>query len=84
MQKLINVLAVLSFVGVSGIIGGGTLVYLKRDALIESAKEKIAAAAAEAIAGALPGMIDSAMPEIPEVPSATGGAIPSDHESTVA
>ncbi len=76
MQKLINVLAVLSFVGVSGIIGGGTLVYLKRDALIESAKEKIAAAAAEAIAGALPGMIDSAMPEIPEVPSATGGAIP--------
>ena len=51
MQKLINVLAVLSFVGVSGIIGGGTLVYLKRDALIESAKEKIAAAAAEAIAG---------------------------------
>tara|TARA_A100001201_G_scaffold46708_1_gene47195 strand:- start:359 stop:592 length:234 start_codon:yes stop_codon:yes gene_type:complete len=76
MQKLINVLAVLSFVGVSGIIGGGTLVYLKRDALIESAKEKIAVAAAEAIAGALPGMIDSAMPEIPEVPSATGGAIP--------
>ncbi len=76
MQKLINVLAVLSFVGVSGIIGGGTLVYLKRDALVESAKEKIAAAAAEAIAGALPGMIDSAMPEIPEVPSATGGAIP--------
>ena len=76
MQKLINVLAVLSFVGVSGIIGGGTLVYLKRDALVESAKEKIAAAAAEAIAGALPGMIDSAMPEIPEVPAATGGAIP--------
>ena len=84
MQKLINVLAVLSFVGVSGIIGGGTFVYLKRDALIESAKEKIAAAAAEAIAGALPGMLDAAMPElpsatgdiVPEVPGTTGGMMP--------
>lgn len=76
MQKLINVLAVLSFVGVSGIIGGGTFVYLKRDALIESAKEKITAAATEAIAGALPGMMDSAMPEMPEMPKETGNAIP--------
>ena len=76
MQKLINVLAVLSFVGVSGIIGGGTFVYLNRDALIESAKEKITAAATEAIAGALPGMMDSAMPEMPEMPTQTGNAIP--------
>ena len=30
-------------------------------------------AATEAIAGALPGMLDAAMPEMPEV---TGGAIP--------
>ena len=28
MQKVINVLAVLSFVGTAGIIGGGTVVYL--------------------------------------------------------
>ena len=73
MQKLINVLAVLSFAGVAGIVGGGTFVYFQRDALIESAKEKITAAATEAIAGALPGMLDSAMPEMPEV---TGGVIP--------
>ena len=58
MQKVINVLAVLSFVGVAGIIGGGTYVYTQRDTLIENAKEKIASAATEAIAGALPGMLE--------------------------
>ena len=73
MQKVINVLAVLSFVGVAGIIGGGAYVYTQRDALIESAKGKIAAAATEAIAGALPGMLDAAMPELPNV---TGSAVP--------
>jgi hypothetical protein len=37
-------------------------------------KEKIVTAATEAIADALPGMMDAAMPELP---GATGGAIPS-------
>jgi len=73
MQKVINVLAVLSFIGTAGIVGGGTVVYLRRDAIIESVKENVAKAATEAIAGALPGMMDSAMPELP---GATGGAIP--------
>ena len=41
MQKVINVLSILSFVGVAGIIGGGAYVYTQRDALIENAKEKI-------------------------------------------
>jgi len=74
MQKLINVLAVLSFVGTASIVGGGVYVYLQKDALIESAKEKVAKAAAEAIAGALPGMVDAAVPELPK---ATGPALPS-------
>jgi hypothetical protein len=73
MQKVINLLAVLSFVGTAGIIGGGTFVYLRRDAIIEQVKENVAKAATEAIAGALPGMMDAAMPELP---GATGGAIP--------
>jgi hypothetical protein len=76
MQKIINVLAVLSFLGTASILGGGAYVYLNKDALIESAKEKITAAATEAIAGALPGMIDGAMPEMPEMPTKTGAAIP--------
>ena len=73
MQKLINVLAILSFAGTAGIVGAGTYVYTQKDALIENAKNQIAAAAGEAIAGALPGIMDAGMPELP---SATGGAIP--------
>ena len=41
MQKLINVLAVLSFVGTAGIVGGGAYVYLNREALAESARERL-------------------------------------------
>ena len=73
MQKVINVLAVLSFLGTAGIIGGGTVVYLRRDAIAERVKENVAKAATEAIAGALPGMLDAAMPELPNT---TGGAVP--------
>ena len=73
MQKIINVLALSSFVVSAAVVGGGAYVYLNKDALIESAKGKIAAAATDANAGALPGMLDAAMPELP---GATGGAIP--------
>jgi hypothetical protein len=74
MQKLINVLALLSFAGTASIVGGGTYVYLNKDSIIENVKGQVASAAAEAISGALPGMLDSAMPELPGV---TGDAIPS-------
>jgi hypothetical protein len=74
MQKIVNVLALSSFVVSAAIVSGGVYVYLNKDAMIESAKEKITKAATDAIAGALPGMLDAAMPELPEV---TGGAIPS-------
>jgi len=73
MQKVINVLAILSFVGTAGIIGGGTVVYLRRDAIAERVKENVTKAATEAITNALPGMLDSAVPELPVT---TGGAIP--------
>jgi|TARA_B100001094_G_scaffold297336_1_gene320298 hypothetical protein len=76
MQKLINVLAVLSFLGTASIVGASSYVYLNKDALIDSAKEEATKAATAAVMQAIPGMLDSAMPEIPEVPSATGGAIP--------
>ena len=73
MQKLINVLAVLSFLGTASIVGGGAYVSLNREAIAENAKEKVTKAATEAIAGALPGMLDAATPKLPE---ATGGALP--------
>ena len=73
MQKLFNVLALSSFVVSAAVVGGGAYVYLNKDAMIENAKEKVAKAAAEAIAGALPGMLDAAMPELPNT---TGGVAP--------
>ena len=73
MQKVINVLAIASFAVSGAIVAGGAYVYLNKDTMIESAKERITKAATEAIAGALPGMLDAAMPEMPEV---TGGAVP--------
>ena len=73
MQKVINVLAVLSFVGTAGIIGGGYYLYTQKDPIIEGMKDKIVTAATEAIADALPGMMDAAMPELP---NATGPAVP--------
>ena len=74
MQKIINVLALASFGVSAAAVGGGAYVYLNKDSIIENVKSQVAAAAGEAISGALPGMMDSAMPELP---SATGGAIPS-------
>lgn len=72
MQKVINALAVLSFLGTASIIGGGTYVYLQKDAIIDGVKAKVTEAALGAITDALPGMMDSALPELP---GATGGVV---------
>jgi|TARA_B100000035_G_scaffold52032_1_gene40598 hypothetical protein len=74
MQKLINVLAVLSFVGTAGIIGSGYYLYTQKDPIIEGLKEKVTKAAVEGVTNALPGLVDAAMPELP---TTTGPALPS-------
>lgn len=76
MQKLVNVLALLSFLGTASIVGAGAYVYLQKDALIERAKEAATEAATEAVVGALPGLMEGLMPEVPELPGATGGVVP--------
>ena len=73
MQKVINLLAVLSFVGTAGIIGSGYYLYTQKDPIIEGLKEKVTKAAVEGVTNALPGLLDSAVPELPEV---TGPAMP--------
>ena len=73
MQKVINVLAVLSFLGLTSILATSGYVYWRRDAIAEQVTENITQAATEAIADVLPGMLDAAMPELPNV---TGGAVP--------
>ena len=57
MQKLINVLAVTSFLVSAGIVASGTYVYLNRDALVDQVKEQVAGAAAGALTSSLPSML---------------------------
>ena len=73
MQKVINVLAVLSFLGLTSILATSGYVYWRRDAIREQVTENITKAATEAIADVLPGMLDAAMPELPNV---TGSVVP--------
>ena len=79
MQKVINVIALLSGLTSLAVIGGGVYLYKNADVMIEEARENIANAAVEAVSGALPGLIDAAMPDIPEV---TGPAIPTPEPTT--
>ena len=72
MQKVINVIALLSGLTSLAVIGGGVYLYKNADVMMEEARSKLSAAAVEAVSGALPA-IDAAMPEVPEV---TGPAIP--------
>ena len=71
MQKIINVLSVASFVISASVVGAGVYVYANKDALLESAKEKImkqvGGAAADAALKNLP---------IPKLPSVTGPVAP--------
>ena len=79
MQKVVNVIALLSGLVSLSVLGGGAYLYVNKDALIEDVKMTATKAVSKAVAEALPGMIDSAMPEIPapvEVPKATGGVLP--------
>ena len=69
MQKVINVIALLSGLTSLAVIGGGVYAYTNIEKWQEQAKENVANAAVEAISGALPGLIDAAMPDIPEVTS---------------
>ena len=76
MQKVINVVALLSGLVSLTLVGTTGYVYLNRDSITERAVEKVSKAATDAVTKALPGIVDKAMPEVEKLPSATGGAIP--------
>ena len=81
MQKLINVVALLSGLVSLSVLGGGAYLYLNTTTLIEDAREKVTVAVTEALTEALPALLDGAIPEVPDVtgpaiPSTTGPAIP--------
>jgi phage tail protein X len=79
MQKLINLIALLSGLVSLSVVGGGAYLYLNKDTLVEDARAKVTKAVTEAVTEALPGMIDGAMPKMPEV---TGPALPSTPSTT--
>lgn len=73
MQKIINAVALLSGLVSLSILSGGAYLYLNKDNLVESVKTEVTKAVTETVKESLPGMVNAAMPEIPNV---TGNAIP--------
>jgi len=73
MQKLINVIALLSGLVSLSVVGGGTYLYLQKDVLIEDARKNAIETVTKSVTEALPGLIKDQMPELP---TTTGGAIP--------
>ncbi len=67
MQKLINVLAVTSFVVSGAVVGTGVYVYVNKDTLLEKAKE----AALEQVTSILPSLLPT-----PQVPGLGGASAP--------
>ena len=76
MQKLINVLAVGSFLVSAAIVSGGTYVYLEKDNIIKSVKENITSEIQGIIGNSLVSGLNSGVPEVPGVESG-GTPIPS-------
>ena len=73
MQKIINVIALASGLVSLSVVAGAGYLYVNKDTLVENAREKVTTAVTEAVSGALPGLIDASMPELP---TTTGPAIP--------
>jgi hypothetical protein len=84
MQKIINTIALLSGLVSLGVVVGGSYLYLNKDAMIEDVRVKVTEEITNAITDALPGIVDSAIPELPSTtgevipssPNFTGGAVP--------
>lgn len=75
MQKLINVLALVSFAVSAGIVVGGAYVYTQKDAMIESAKENITKEIQGIIGSALGDGLNSSIPG-GDVPTTLPAPIP--------
>ena len=73
MQKLINVLALSSFVVSGAIIGGGVYLYVQKDAIIDKVKDNIKEQVLGGVTDALPDMVGDA---VPGLPTTTGPALP--------
>lgn len=76
MQKIINGIALFSGVVSLGIVVGGTMLYLNKDNIVEDLKSKVTKEVTSAVTNAIPDIVEGLMPEVPEVPTSTGGVVP--------
>ena len=80
MQKVINVLAVVSFAVSAGIVGAGVYVYQNQDEIKEDIKRQVADGVKESLGGALGGGLfgggSSSPVESPVEGAAPSGALP--------
>ena len=53
MRKIIDIMAVTSFVVSAAVVGGGVYLYTQKDTLIERARERATEAITEAVTGAV-------------------------------
>ena len=72
MQKLINVVALLSGLTSIALIGGSGYLLLQKDAIIEGVKEQTLGE----VKKVLPELVEGLLPKPPELPKVTGGALP--------
>ena len=71
MQKIVNIIALASGAVSVAVVGGGLFLFLNRASIVDGVKSQVM----EAVTGALPGLVDTALPEIPSVPTSTGGVM---------
>ena len=72
MQKLVNAVALLSGLVSLSVVAGGAYLFINKDAMIETARQKAIEEVTKTVTEALPGMISGAMPKMP---GATGGIL---------
>jgi len=70
MQKVINVLAVTSFVVSGAVVGSGLYIYVNRASILDGIKSKVM----DNVTGKLPGALGSIVPDM--IPNATGPVLP--------
>ena len=73
MQKLINVVALLSGLTSLSLIGGSAYVLMNQEAWRAQAQLELQNLVVSGMQDALPGLLDAAVPELPQE---TGGALP--------
>ena len=72
MQKVVNIIALLSGLTSAAVIGGGAYLFLNKDAMIERVKSEAIEEVTKTVTGKVPAMIKDALPAPPKLPTKTG------------